>query len=82
MIVGVHDNALKIKITAPPVEGKANAMCVKFLAKQLGVSKSMVAVTSGTTSKKKTITVCFEGDNAGRQELDRVKTELTRLFQK
>ena len=56
-IAGFHDDSLKIKLTSPPVDGAANRACVKFLAKQLGVSPSSVSIISGLTSRKKTIQV-------------------------
>ena len=55
MIVGLHENALKLKLTAPPVGNAANKLCVKFLAKSLGVSKSQVQIISGHTSRTKQI---------------------------
>ena len=54
-IVGVHDDAIKIRLTAPPVDNAANEMCVKFLAKQLGISKSSINIISGHTSRFKQI---------------------------
>ena len=55
MIVGLHNDALKIKLTAPPVDNAANKMCVKFLAKSLGVSKSQVKIISGHTTRTKQV---------------------------
>ena len=55
MIVGLKDEALKIKLTALPVDNAANKMCVKFLAKSLGVSKSQIQIISGHTSRTKQI---------------------------
>jgi len=52
-IVGVHNNRLKIKITAPPVDGKANEAVLKFLANTFGVAKSRVILLSGETSRDK-----------------------------
>lgn len=52
-IVGIHAERLKIKITAPPVDGKANAEMVKFLAKLFKVAKSQVQLMSGETSREK-----------------------------
>lgn len=57
MIVGLHGDALKIKLTAPPVEGAANKMCLQFLAERLGVSKSALDIVSGHTGRTKTILV-------------------------
>ena len=54
-IVGIHDNALRIKVIAPPVEGAANEACRKLLAKTLGVSKSSIAIIKGEKSSRKII---------------------------
>lgn len=55
--VGTQGDAMKLKITAPPVEGQANDACVRFLSELLKVRKSQVTILSGHTSKKKTIAV-------------------------
>jgi uncharacterized protein (TIGR00251 family) len=52
-ICGLQDEYLKIRITSPPVDGKANKMCVKFLAKILSVSPSPIAIVSGQNGRKK-----------------------------
>lgn len=54
-IVGLYDDRLKISLTAPPVDGKANKAIVEFLAKKLGISKSLLEITAGQTSRRKTI---------------------------
>lgn len=56
-VLGEHDGALKIALTAPPVDGEANAALVAFLAKKLGVPKRDVRITQGTSSKRKTLEV-------------------------
>ncbi len=56
-IVGCHDNALKIKLTAPPVGGAANKQCIQILAKALGLPKSAVAITGGQTGRLKQISI-------------------------
>jgi len=60
-IVGVQGDALKIKINAPPLKGKANKALIDFLAKELAVKKSQIEVISGHTSRIKTIKVIGEG---------------------
>jgi hypothetical protein len=55
-VVGIQDGALKLKLTAPPVEGKANRACVDFLAGLLRLRRSTLSITSGEKSRKKTIT--------------------------
>lgn len=52
-VVGLYGDRLKIALTAPPVDGKANAALTKFLAKKLGIAKSAVLLTSGDTSRDK-----------------------------
>lgn len=56
-IVGLKGDALKIKITAPPVEGAANKMCVEFLAKTLKVRKSDVQIIRGQSNRSKKLLV-------------------------
>ena len=56
-ITGEVGDALKIALTAPPVEGKANEACVEFFAKLLKVPRSSVSIASGQTSRNKVIRV-------------------------
>jgi uncharacterized protein (TIGR00251 family) len=53
----MEDGGLKIRLTAPPVDGAANEALVKFLAAQLGVAKSNVEIVSGHTSREKIVRV-------------------------
>ncbi len=55
--MGLHGEALKIQIHAPPVEGKANKELLRFLAKTLGCAKSDLALVSGELSREKTVLV-------------------------
>ena len=54
---GLHGDALKIRLAAPPVDGKANAALVAFIAERLGVAKSSVCVKSGLTSRRKQVEI-------------------------
>jgi uncharacterized protein len=54
-VMGVHDDRLKIQVAAPPVEGKANEVLVRFLADTLGIAKAQVDIVGGTSSKRKTV---------------------------
>ncbi|SFF84939.1 DUF167 family protein [Neptunomonas qingdaonensis] len=56
-IVGLQADSVKIRITAPPVDGKANAHLIKFLAKAFGVSRSAVSIASGETGRKKVVRI-------------------------
>ena len=49
--------SLKVRITAPPVDGKANAHLVKFLAKAFGVAKSRVCVVAGDSGRQKRVQI-------------------------
>ena len=49
--------SLKVRITAPPVDGKANAHLVKFLARTFGVAKSRVRVVAGDTGRQKRVQI-------------------------
>ena len=54
---GSHGDRLKIRITAPPVDGKANAHLIGFLAKAFGVAKSAVTIEHGETGRQKTVSI-------------------------
>lgn len=56
-IVGEHDGAIKLRIAAPPVDGKANEECRRYLAKLLKVSATSVEIISGESSRDKVIRV-------------------------
>jgi hypothetical protein len=56
-IAGTLGDALKLALTSPPVEGRANEACIEFLARLLGVSRSSIAIASGATSRHKVIRV-------------------------
>lgn len=52
-VVGLYDGRLKIALSAPPVDGRANTALVQFLARSTGVAKSAVELISGQTSRTK-----------------------------
>lgn len=56
-IVGPHGDRLKVRITAPPVEGKANEHLLKFLAKVFGVSRNQLDLTSGYQGRHKQLCI-------------------------
>jgi uncharacterized protein (TIGR00251 family) len=65
-IAGEMGDALKLALTAPPVEGKANEACVEFLANLLKVPRSSVTIASGESSRNKVIRIT--GLSAGQVE--------------
>ncbi|MGY5452227.1 DUF167 family protein YggU [Agarivorans sp. MS3-6] len=56
-IIGLHGEALKIAITAPPIDGKANQHLIKYLAKQCKVAKSHVEIVRGELGRHKTVSI-------------------------
>lgn len=56
-VVGEHDDALKVKLASPPVDGAANEELIKLLAKTFAVSKNSVEIVAGHTSKTKTVRI-------------------------
>jgi hypothetical protein len=56
-ITGELGDALKVALTTPPIEGRANEACVEFFAKLLKVPRSSVTIASGQTSRNKVIRV-------------------------
>jgi|SRR5690606_2962045 len=54
---GLHGERLKIRLTAPPVEGKANAQLLAFLAAAFGVAKSQVRLESGELNRQKRVRI-------------------------
>lgn len=56
-IVGEIEGSLKVRISAPPVDGAANEEVVRLLAKSLGVARSSVSIVAGETSKRKRVRV-------------------------
>lgn len=56
-ITGETGDALKVALTAPPLEGRANQACVAFFAELLNVSRSSITIAAGETSRNKLIRV-------------------------
>lgn len=56
-LAGVHEESLKIRLTAPPVEGEANKECVRFFSKLLGIPKSAIEILHGQKSRRKVLLI-------------------------
>lgn len=56
-IAGTVGDALKLALTAPPVEGRANEACIRFFAEFLRVPRSSVTIAAGETSRNKVVRV-------------------------
>ena len=53
----MHDGRIKIAVTAPPVDGEANAAVIALLAKELGIARGSVEVIAGASSRRKTLRI-------------------------
>jgi uncharacterized protein (TIGR00251 family) len=71
-IMGMHGDALKINLTAPPVDNAANKACCKFLAGLLSVAKSSVTIVSGQTGRNKKVLVHCQGPGDQRRYLKKM----------
>jgi uncharacterized protein (TIGR00251 family) len=69
-VVGIHGEVLKIKLNAPPVEGKANKALIQLMAKLLGCPKSAVEIISGQASRSKRLLIRIDrnGDLESRKK--------------
>ena len=56
-VVGPYRDGIKVKVTAPPVEGKANEALIRFLAKELNVSPSCIEILKGHHTREKTLRI-------------------------
>jgi len=68
-LAGRHGDALKVRLTAPPVEGAANEALLRFLAERLGVSRSAIRLLSGASGRAKVVTVDGVTPEAARARL-------------
>ncbi len=66
-IVGVHNDLIKIKLTAPPVDGEANEALIAFLAKVFGVPKRDVILLKGATGRNKTVEILGATESIARE---------------
>ncbi len=56
-VVGPYRDGIKVKVTAPPVEGKANETLIRLLAKEFGTSPSCIEIIKGLHSREKTLRI-------------------------
>ena len=68
-ITGEKDGVIQVRVTAPPVDGEANAALEKLVAKKLGIAKSKVEVVKGETSREKLLEIDGLGEADARRML-------------
>ncbi|MGQ9647023.1 MAG: DUF167 domain-containing protein [Thermodesulfobacteriota bacterium] len=69
-IVGPYRDGIRVRVTAAPVEGKANEGLLRFLAKELGVSLSSMEIVKGHRSREKIIRIVVPLGEAFRKKLN------------
>lgn len=69
-IVGKHGDALKIRVTAPPVDSAANEALIALLAEKLGVARQNVRIVAGATSRAKLVEVA----GVSQQQIEQLAT--------
>ena len=68
-VVGLHGDAIKIRLTAPPVDGAANEALVRLLSTVLGVAMARVRLTAGSTARRKMVEITGLTHNEARERL-------------
>jgi len=68
-LAGLHDGALKLRLTTPPVDGKANKAVVAFFAKKLKLPKSAVILRNGLKSRRKQVQIIGLDEQTVRERL-------------
>lgn len=68
-ITGIVGDALKLALTAPPVEGKANQAVIEFFAELFAIPRSSVTIASGETSRSKIVRIAGLSKPAAEQKL-------------
>ena len=68
-IAGIHNNALRIKLTSPPVDNEANIQCCEFIAKKLGIARRQVVIIRGQTSRRKVLRIEGVSEKTVRETL-------------
>jgi uncharacterized protein (TIGR00251 family) len=81
-LAGCHNNALKIKLTAPPVGGAANKQCIQILAKTIGLPKSAITITGGQSHRLKQIQISPMGTSFTSSQLNDLKKKIRGMTQK
>ncbi|KAM9999354.1 hypothetical protein ACTFIZ_002881 [Dictyostelium cf. discoideum] len=76
-IVSFEDQILSLRISEPPIDGKANTGVIEFLSKELNIRKSNIEVGKGSKSRNKSVEIDISSENITKDELfERIKSKL------
>jgi hypothetical protein len=65
-VAGLHADALKVRVAAPPLDDRANLLLVDFLGKALGVPKNRISIRQGQKGRNKVVEILAPGEEALR----------------
>jgi len=71
-ILGIHDEALKLAVTAPPEKGKANRAVVRLLSERLGLGRGALAIVAGEHDRRKTVRIEGWTEEEAARRLERL----------
>jgi len=74
-VTGMIGDAIKLSLTAPPLEGRANQACIEFLANLLDVPRSSINIASGQASRRKTVHILGRSVDEIARKLERAFSE-------
>jgi hypothetical protein len=80
MLAGQYGDAIKIKLTAPPVHGAANKMCIDFLSKHLQIPKSSIDILAGLKHRTKKIVCRVENAPDSEKMILKLKKSIQSLI--
>jgi hypothetical protein len=63
-VVGAHGESLKVRIAAPPLDDRANALLLEFLGQTLGTPASRISIARGARGRRKTVAIAAPGEAA------------------
>jgi uncharacterized protein len=79
-VTGMHDGALKISLTTPPTDGRANEALIAFVAERLHLPRARVTLLTGATSRSKALGIAGKSAAEVQAALHPISTRLTPTF--
>ena len=71
-ISGIHDGVLRVRLTAPPVDGAANKQCIELLSRKMKIPKRAIRITSGASARRKRLKI----SGLGIEEVKKILSDM------
>ena len=71
-ISGLHDGVLRVRLTAPPVDGAANKQCIELLSRKMKIPKRAIRITSGASARRKRLKI----SGLGIEEVNKILSDM------